>query len=94
MFILFTKCVIKMPDNDIKKDKIRSLLTPDVHVCGGCKEHYKEEASCHICGKNMLDADYADMVYECPICSQLYCEGCWKKKEGDVHTVDKEEELF
>jgi hypothetical protein len=42
----------------------------------------------------MLDASYTDMVYECPICSQLYCEECWKKKEGDVHTVDKEEELF
>lgn len=83
-----------MPENEIKKDKIRNLLTPDVGVCGGCRENYKEEASCHSCGKNMLDPAYKSMVYECPVCGNFYCEDCWKKMEGKAHTVEKEGELF
>ncbi|MEA2054721.1 MAG: hypothetical protein U9O96_06400 [Candidatus Thermoplasmatota archaeon] len=73
--------MIKMQEEDIKKEKIRNILTPDIQVCGLCREKYKEEASCSSCGCNMLDPSYKGMVYECPLCSKLYCEDCWKKME-------------
>lgn len=85
---------MKMPENEIKREKIRNLLTPDVQVCGECREKYKEEASCKSCGRNMLEPTYKGMVYECPLCGNLYCEDCWKKMEGGVHTVEKEGKLF
>jgi len=75
-------CVgIRMNEEEIKKEKIRNLLTPDVLVCRDCRERYKEDVSCSVCGKNMLDPSYKGMVYECPVCGKLYCEECWNKME-------------
>ncbi|RLF33361.1 MAG: hypothetical protein DRN21_02280 [Thermoplasmata archaeon] len=69
----------KMNEDEIRKEKIRNLLTPDVIVCKSCREKYKAETSCAVCGVNMLDPEYKGMVYECPVCGKLYCEGCWNK---------------
>ncbi|HDS58702.1 MAG TPA: hypothetical protein ENN54_00170 [Thermoplasmatales archaeon] len=66
-----------MQEENIRKEKIRTILTPDVKVCGDCREKYKQEASCSACGVNMLDPSYSGMVYECPLCNELYCEQCW-----------------
>ena len=71
-----------MPGEELKKDKVRSMLTPEVLVCGGCQDKYADQASCAGCGKNMLHPDYNGMVYECPLCGELYCEACWDKKEA------------
>ncbi|MFO8133470.1 MAG: hypothetical protein R6U10_06025 [Thermoplasmatota archaeon] len=80
-----------MQEEGIKKDKIRSILTPDVQVCGRCREQYKEEASCSACGTNMLNPSYNGMVYECPLCGELYCEACWSKMEpGGEHGHEPE----
>jgi predicted RNA-binding Zn-ribbon protein involved in translation (DUF1610 family) len=82
-----------MQEESIKKDKIRNILTPDVQVCGGCCEQYKEEASCASCGKNMLHSSYNGMVYECPLCGELYCEACWTKMEPEhKHGHEREPE--
>lgn len=81
-----------MNEDEIRMEKIRNLLTPDVVVCTSCREIYKDETSCSSCNVNMLDPDYQGMVYECPVCGKLYCQICWnkgvhmdeaqKKKEG------------
>ena len=68
--------------DEITREKIRNILTPDVQVCPTCREKYKEEASCKACGRNMLDPSYKGMVYECPLCGNLYCEDCWNKMEA------------
>lgn len=72
-----------MYKNDIKKDSIRKLLTPDVTVCNRCLDKYKAEISCNICGIIMLKPSYEGRVYKCSICGELYCENCWNKKAGD-----------
>ena len=77
-----------MNEDDIRKEKIRNLLTPDVLVCKVCRDKYKAETSCAVCSVNMLDPEYKGMVYECPVCSKLYCEKCWGKgahKEEGKH---------
>ena len=70
-----------MPENDIKKEKIREMLTPDVIVCGECLDNYKTDISCSICGIIVLKPSYEGKVYECPICGKLYCETCWGKSQ-------------
>jgi predicted RNA-binding Zn-ribbon protein involved in translation (DUF1610 family) len=77
-----------MNDDEIKREKIRNLLTPDVAVCGGCREEFKEVTSCAACGTNMLDPGYKGMTYECPVCGRLYCERCWNK--GAAHAEEHE----
>lgn len=76
-----------MQEDTIRKEKIRTLLTPDVKVCGTCREKYKEEASCSACGVNMLDPSYSGMVYECPLCNHLYCEQCWGNMEAGAEAA-------
>ena len=71
-----------MNDTEIRKEKIRNLITPDVLVCKGCRDTYKELTTCAICDTNMLNPDYKGMAYECPICAKLYCEKCWNKAGG------------
>ena len=93
---LFTTLSDIMPDDSITKEKIRNILTPDIKVCGACREKYKEEASCSTCGLNMLDSTYNGMVYECPLCNNLYCQDCWGTMEPGsehehVHVEEKEE---
>ncbi len=83
-----------MQEDEIRKEKIRNILTPDIQVCPVCREKYQGEASCSSCGRNMLEPSYKGMVYECPLCSQLYCEECWKKMEkegGHAHEHIEEE---
>ncbi|RLF52937.1 MAG: hypothetical protein DRN11_00360 [Thermoplasmata archaeon] len=72
----------KMNEDEMRKERIINLLTPDVLVCKDCREKYKELTSCAVCGKNMLDPNYKGMVYQCPVCNKLYCEECWNKMEG------------
>ena len=72
---------VKMNEEEIRREKIRNLLTPDVIVCKDCRDKYKDETSCSVCGINMLDPNYKGMVYECPVCGKLYCESCWSKIE-------------
>ncbi|MBC7128568.1 MAG: hypothetical protein H5T45_02400 [Thermoplasmatales archaeon] len=75
-----------MNEEEIRRERIRSLITPDVVVCKDCRERYKEEVSCSICGKNMLDPNYKGLVYECPVCGKLYCQDCWVKiEERKIH---------
>jgi len=81
----------KMNEDEIRREKIRNLLTPDVVVCNDCRVKYKEETSCSICGVNMLDPSYKGMVYECPVCGKLYCESCWNKMEEGHMETHKEE---
>ena len=64
-----------------RREEVRSMLTPEVNVCGECQTKYKEYSSCGECGQNMLSPDYTSMVYECPLCGKIYCENCWQKKE-------------
>jgi len=52
----------KMNEDEIRKEKIRNLLTPDVIVCKSCREKYKAETSCAVCGVNMLDPEYKDGI--------------------------------
>ena len=68
-----------MDEDEIRKEKIRNLLTPDVVVCKGCRDTYKNVTSCGACSVNMLNPDYKGMVYECPVCGKLFCESCWDK---------------
>jgi predicted RNA-binding Zn-ribbon protein involved in translation (DUF1610 family) len=70
-----------MPGDELKKEKVRSMLTPEVLVCGSCQQKYSEQASCAGCGKNMLSPGYNGMVYECPLCGELYFENCWDTME-------------
>ncbi|MCD6512235.1 MAG: hypothetical protein J7K61_01350 [Thermoplasmata archaeon] len=73
-------------DEEIARERIRNLLTPEIAVCKPCREKYNELASCSVCGKNLLDPEYKGMVYECPICGNLFCEDCWKKMEaGEIN---------
>jgi hypothetical protein len=67
-----------------RRDEVRAMLTPEVNVCGDCQTRYKEYASCSSCGQNMLSPGYSGMIYECPLCSNIYCENCWQNKE-DSH---------
>ena len=88
-----------MPDENIKREKIRNILTPDVQVCDACREKYKEQASCSVCGVNMLIPSYTGMVYECPLCNNLYCESCWGTLEPGseherVHAEEKSGGIF
>ncbi len=79
--------------DEITKEKIRNILTPDIQVCPACREKYKNEASCSSCGRNMLDPSYKGMVYECPLCGKLYCEECWNSMEsGHTHEHEHVEE--
>jgi len=87
----------KMNEDEIRREKIRNLLTPDVVVCKECRETYKEETSCSVCGINMLDPNYKGMVYECPICGKLYCENCWNKMEAghmEEHKKGEAKKIF
>ena len=81
-------------DEELAKERIRNLLTPEIAVCKPCREKYNELASCSICGKNLLDPNYKGLVYECPICGKLFCEECWNKMEAGEITHHHEEKVF
>lgn len=65
-----------------KQERVRAMLTPEVEVCGQCQDRYRELATCSACGQNMLSPGYSGMVYECPLCGELYCQSCWDTMES------------